>query len=168
MIKRTLRSLWSELARAEKLGLTTDCWTVLTNESYIIIICRFISADWEDAVQWLLYLSYQMCSPHFCTCSEKHYFTENVYRWIFLVHGHSHFCPLLSTTGYLSLLPEDRSQSSRRLLGVLASCACVNLTGNWELQEYVTPPVSISRQTPPTHSLAHGKAHLSHCFAASE
>lgn len=28
------------------------------------------------------------------------------------------------------------------------------------------PPISMNRQTPPTH--AHGKAHLSHCFAASE
>ncbi|KAM3875305.1 E3 SUMO-protein ligase ZBED1-like [Diretmus argenteus] len=36
-----------KLARADKLALTTDCWTALTNESYMTTTCHFIDADWE-------------------------------------------------------------------------------------------------------------------------
>lgn len=36
-----------KLAKADKLALTIDGLTALTNESYIITTCPFINADWE-------------------------------------------------------------------------------------------------------------------------
>ncbi|KAM3867730.1 E3 SUMO-protein ligase ZBED1-like [Diretmus argenteus] len=36
-----------KLARADKLALTTDCWTALTTESYITVTSHFIDADWD-------------------------------------------------------------------------------------------------------------------------
>lgn len=76
------------------------------------------------------------------------------------------FSPLFSTTGYLSLLPEDRSSSSLQSTccsGFL--CPCRRGRRGERIRN---PHISMNRQTPPTHALAHGKAHLSHCFAASE
>ncbi|XP_055034115.2 E3 SUMO-protein ligase ZBED1-like [Misgurnus anguillicaudatus] len=41
------QQLFKELSKAERVALTTDCWTALTAESYITITCHFISDDWQ-------------------------------------------------------------------------------------------------------------------------
>lgn len=41
------QQLLKELSKAERVALTTDCWTALTAESYITITCHYISDDWQ-------------------------------------------------------------------------------------------------------------------------
>ncbi|XP_067266309.1 E3 SUMO-protein ligase ZBED1-like [Chanodichthys erythropterus] len=41
------QQLFKELSKAERVALTTDCWTALTAESYITITCHYISDDWQ-------------------------------------------------------------------------------------------------------------------------
>lgn len=85
-------------------------------------------------------------------------------KWCWHLDKWGLFYPLFSTTGYLFLLPEDSSYSSPQSTccsGFL--CPCIRGQRGERIRN---PPISMNRQTPPTH--AHGKAHLSHCFAASE
>ncbi|KAL2095565.1 hypothetical protein ACEWY4_007713 [Coilia grayii] len=41
------QELATKLSTAEKVALTTDCWTALTTETYITITCHYISDDWQ-------------------------------------------------------------------------------------------------------------------------
>ena len=45
------QELLKELCTAEKVALTTDCWTALTAESYITITCHYISDDSQSCSQ---------------------------------------------------------------------------------------------------------------------
>lgn len=39
--------LKAQLRSADKVAITTDCWTALTTESYITVTCRYIDEDWH-------------------------------------------------------------------------------------------------------------------------
>lgn len=41
------QELLEELTMADKVAITTDCWSALTSESYITITCHYISDDWK-------------------------------------------------------------------------------------------------------------------------